>query len=638
MRWAVWLGAAAAAVGRGDACTTVAISGAAQEDGSAMCMQTVDCSECDARVALVPGRVHAPGTMHPVYGVGAMFPRMKSDRATIYQDVPDGPVPLAFIPEAERTFGVFEASYALMNEHGLTLGESSCSSKIPAAGVDMADPSTGKLGKAYFSIAALMQLGLERCETARCAIATMGGLSEQYGFYGESFMGAEALSIADTSGEAWIFHIMQDHSTNVSAIWAAQRVPDGHIAVVANEFIIKTIPEGPHPDFMHSPNMRSEAIAAGFWNGSGAFDFQQVYGTKTVVGDNLYATVRQQWIYSQAAPSLKLALAKSPSGYAFSYPVDAKLSIEAAIELLRGHYAGTEWDLTKGIVAGPFGNPKRVEGGLGMKAVPGMMPRPISIQRTSQTHVGVASKKAPVALYGPDEPSTTVFAPFFAETLRQAATVPLEKTAALYSRYYQVGRRDQFAYKQSAWWAFDAVANLCNLYYSNMTQMHVFPAVKLWQAKMLDVVRRGDVKAAVKAQDALVDAWWDLYDTLLVTYNDGTYNYYPGHDPKKPYAAIGYPEGWLRDIGFDSDFWKVQTVQGQIKKACKKNESERSAPNGDGALAAIDAEPSSLWVVLATHALTLSLGLALGALLRGLCTRRVQPAANKQPLLAATDI
>ena len=43
--------------------------------------------------------------------------------------------------------------------------------------------------------------------------------------------------------------------------------------------------------------------------------------------------------------------------------------MEAAIDLLCGHDDKTEWGLTKGVLAGPVGNPKRVEGGEGMHKV-----------------------------------------------------------------------------------------------------------------------------------------------------------------------------------------------------------------------------------------------------------------------------
>jgi dipeptidase len=41
--------------------------------------------------------------------------------------------------------------------------------------------------------------------------------------------GGAGVQMVDATGEAWIFHISAD-PTHQSAYWAAQRVPDGHIA------------------------------------------------------------------------------------------------------------------------------------------------------------------------------------------------------------------------------------------------------------------------------------------------------------------------------------------------------------------------------------------------------------------------
>jgi dipeptidase len=631
---------AAVRVAPADACTAMAISADATTIKAAITAHTADCSDCDNRLALVPGRRHAAGTQHAVYGVGHQWPRQRSSRAYIYEDMPEV-APVAYIDEAERTLGLYETMYALMNEEGLTLGESSCSSKIPAPGLDMPH-ANGTMGTAYFSIAALMRLALERCATAVCAIETMGALAEARGFYGESLMGGEALTLADTTGDAWVFHIMQDFSSNSSAIWAAQRVPAGHVAVIANEFTIQEIPQTPHRDFMFSANLFSEARAAGFWNGSGAFDFQQVYGTTTVIGENLYATMRLQWIYSRVAPSLSLPLHKVPARYNFSYPVERALSVEAAIDLLRGHYDGTEWDLTKGILAGPFGNPKRVEGGEGMKKVKGAAPRPISLPRTSHTHVGVARRGRPVMFFAPDEPASSVFAPFLAETLKLAAQVDLEETAELYAVPYAVSRRDQFQYRKSMFWALTGVANQLNLYYANMTALFVKPAMDKWQPAMMQALAqapRDDVRAATaiarKAQEELADAWWDLYDALIVSYNDGTLNTYllPNHDPKKPYTTFGYPAEWLRDIGFDNDFWKVQTFQGQITKACNKSSDSVVLQQQQQQQQHPAATATSLFALLPT----LCVGLLLGAFLRGRGERATVQSVSPEPLLPTSQ-
>ncbi len=40
-----------------------------------------------------------------------------------------------------------------------------------------------------------------------------------------------------------------------SAVWVAQRVPDGHVSVVANQFIIGEVPRENNGDFMYSKNL-----------------------------------------------------------------------------------------------------------------------------------------------------------------------------------------------------------------------------------------------------------------------------------------------------------------------------------------------------------------------------------------------
>ena len=73
-----------------------------------------------------------------------------------------------------------------------------------------------------------------RCDTAQCAIQTIGDLAVQYGFYGDGWSDAEepggladaqdeageALTIADPN-ETWMFHVMAD-DTGTSAVWVAQ--------------------------------------------------------------------------------------------------------------------------------------------------------------------------------------------------------------------------------------------------------------------------------------------------------------------------------------------------------------------------------------------------------------------------------
>ncbi len=72
-----------------------------------------------------------------------------------------------------------------------------------------------------------------------------------------------------------MFHIVPD-DTGASAVWVAQRVPDNHVAVVANQFVIREVIPG-HPDFMYSDSLYDVAKKLGWWNeDDGALNFLKV--------------------------------------------------------------------------------------------------------------------------------------------------------------------------------------------------------------------------------------------------------------------------------------------------------------------------------------------------------------------------
>jgi len=41
--------------------------------------------------------------------------------------------------------------------------------------------------------------------------------------------------------EAYIFHIVSSDTNGTSAVWVAQKIPDDHVAVVGNLFVIREI-------------------------------------------------------------------------------------------------------------------------------------------------------------------------------------------------------------------------------------------------------------------------------------------------------------------------------------------------------------------------------------------------------------
>ncbi len=189
----------------------------------------------------------------------------------------------------------------LMNEHQLGMGESTCSGVFSALGIQDG-------GKALMSIDELSRIGLERCKTARCAVQLMGDLAVQYGFYGASASiegGSESLMVIDPN-EAFIFHILAD-DTGTSAIWVAQRVPDDHVAVVANMFVIRGVNLTDTFNFLGSNNMLTIAEQHGWYNASSGklLDFTAVYSDGEY-GHRYYAG-RRQWRFWVRVTAFRLA-------------------------------------------------------------------------------------------------------------------------------------------------------------------------------------------------------------------------------------------------------------------------------------------------------------------------------------------
>ncbi len=287
------------------------------------------------------------------------------------------PTPYFYLPQVEHTYGYILGTYGIQNEKQVSIGESTCGAVFYATPVTSA-------GKAALHMPVLTELAMERCDTARCAVELIGGLSVQYGFYGPDTdvsvdkaksEAGEALIVSDPQ-ETWVFHILPD-DTGASAIWVAQRVPDEHITAVANQFVIGNIDFADRQTFLYSDNIVSAAEKNHLWTNTSKsgtanpFNFLQVYGLNIKsVG---YQCTRRVWrIFTLAAPSLLTIFspysdsfgtfgfgADGKSPYPFSVKPDAPLSVQAVMAMNRDQYEGTAFDMTTGLDAGPFGDPVR---------------------------------------------------------------------------------------------------------------------------------------------------------------------------------------------------------------------------------------------------------------------------------------
>lgn len=541
----------------GMSCTTMLITKGASADGSVIVAHSDDSELFDQRLAYVPAADHAPGTMRPVYYDASSLgdkPEYHSyllrryvgtDRGPIYVD-PEQPqsIPLGYIPQVAHTYAYYEGSYAIMNEHQLMFGECTDGTKIQP------DPVPGKL---IFYSAELSRIAAERCKTAREAVELIGQLIETYGYYGTG----ETLPIGDTK-EGWIIE-MAPSPEGKGGLWVAKKVPDGEIFVAANELRIREIdPED--PDTLFNKDLHEIAKKHKWWNpADGKLDWLKTVSQGEY--SHPYYSLRRVWrLQQRIAPSQE----KTPwvtDGYTKKFPLflkpDNKLEVADVMDLYRDYYQGTEFDLSKGVTAGPFGLPYRYPGpedaggdtGNPDAKLKGAWERPISIYRCGFSYVCQARDWLPAPIggivwFGPDEPMTTCYVPFYVG-------------ATSIAKPYYTCDTTKFS-QDSAWWAFNFVANWAGLKYSYMLkdiqakqaeiEQAEFESVKAMDKEALALYQKDPEKArelltafSKNQANQVVKIWWSLAWDLVARYDDGYVN-----EPGKMAQEVGYPKEWYQ--------------------------------------------------------------------------------------------
>mmetsp|Transcript_9921 Transcript_9921/g.27698 ORF Transcript_9921/g.27698 Transcript_9921/m.27698 type:complete len:622 (-) Transcript_9921:371-2236(-) len=536
-------------------CTTVVIGKDGSVDGSPISSYNSDSGISDNRMAYIAPQDYEPGALRPVYPVPSGYPRYVGGRSPIYAPIEvDGAIqkptePLGHIPQVNHTYGYWESYFPIANENGVGFGESSCLGNIVVPGKDQG-------GEALFQIIGLMQVALERCATARCAIETMGYWAETAGFYGAGVGDAaaseagEMLTVVDNA-EAWVFHLMSD--LHGGAVWAAQRVPDDHAAVCANSFIIRSVDFEDHErvNFMWSDGILDtarELVSAGVGPDScleaASFDFLRCFGADLryvyydkgygpKVPDPLYSTLRMWRVGNVLSPGSGRPLTENVFDLPFSFRLDSPVTVEQVMDLHRDKLESTPYDLTKGPMSGPYGDPNRNEGGSGLIRGNATWPRAISIIRTCYSTVIHAKRDhSKVVWVSMHQPTTSIYVPFF---LRSSTC----------HESYQRG--DQLHYdQQSAWWVFSFVSNWMRLNWESMSQTFVFPKRRQLQAEVLAStweITHNHNEAQVSIQGAIVEQWRELGQFLVMAYNDGFKNF-----PLIASGDAGYPLSWLESL------------------------------------------------------------------------------------------
>ena len=545
-------------------CTTTLTGKKASVDGSVMVSHSDD-GLGDARLIYVPAMKHKPGSLRPVFyshcaldfkpqwGASETQRIATRDRGPGY-DTPGVPVniPLGFIPQVPHTYAYFDANYGIMNEHQLSIGECTDKAKVHP------EPEPGK--RIFYS-AELSRVALERCRKAREAVQLMGDLIMKYGYYGTG----ETLIVADPE-EGWVMEMAGYDKNGTDGVWVAQRVPDDGFFVAANQFRIREVRKGAE-DMMFSANIFDAAQKKGWWKpADGPLDWTSVYGDGEF--HHPYYSLRRVWrAQSLVAPSRNPpAWIEGPftRAYPFSVKPDQKLTVENVFAIHRDNYEGTEFDLTKGLAAGPFGNPNRFEGqaeGMADKEgrltpLKGEFERPLNIYRCVYAYVNQSRGWLPDAVgglswYGPDRPATAVLMPFYAGATNLPP--PIQRGDIL--------RFD----RESMWTAFNYVANYAMLKYSFMIkdidavrdrfEARAFGNQQELEDQAASLWKKGEKIAARRLLTEYSDAyaadvlreWWKLSERLYIKYNDGYLNTKAGIA-----QAVFYPAWWLKQVGYEN--------------------------------------------------------------------------------------
>jgi dipeptidase len=526
-----------------ESCTNYLISSGASADGSTMITYNAD----------------AGGFMEPLrYHPAADY--KEGDSLEIY-DWDTGKY-LGKIAQVKHTYSVI----GNMNEHQVSIGETTFGGRS-----ELRDTNS------IMDYGSLMYIAMQRAKTAREAINVMTDLVAEYGYYssGESF------SVADPK-EVWILEMLGKGGEEKGAVWAARRIPDGYVAAHANQARIRKIIENDPDNCLYSKDVKSFAKKKGWWNPDSAeFSFADIYAPLDP-GALLFCENRIWRFFSRIAPSQEFDIKywrayKGAEPYPLYIKPDKKVSVADVIDLMRDHFEGTEWDMTKGLAAGPFGCPYRWKN-LTWKLSDDTVntyawQRPVSTQQTafafvSQMRTWLPDEIGGVFWYSVDDNYNNVYMPLYCCMNRTPPS-------------YSFGSIKEFSF-ESAFWVFNLVANLSYTKYSYVYE-DIKPVQQELESKFFKVqpaveqaaltLHKSDPKLAVdfltnysvNEAEMVVNRWQDLWKYLVVKYNDGFINDVTKNNGRSP-KGVSYGDYYLKKIleerpGFYDFKWRGEEDQ-----------------------------------------------------------------------------
>ncbi len=529
--------AAALAPDLARACTSILVSKGASADGSTFVTYAADSHQLYGDLPLRPAATHPAGAVREVIEW-------------------DTGKPLGRIPQAPATYHVV----GQINEHQVAIAESTFTGRK-----ELVDPE-GKL-----DYGSLMFLALERARTAREAIQVMTTLVAEHGYAstGESF------SISDPH-EAWILEMIGKGPRRRGAVWVARRVPDGHVSAHANQARIRQFPLDDRRDTLRSKDVISFAREKGWFSGKDAdFSFADAYAPLDFSA--LRACDARVWsVFRRVAPSADLPVRMvdgTPGAPRLPLWVKAErpLAVRDVMALMRDHFEGTPFDLSRGVGAGPFQLPYRwrpmswkVDGNEYLHE------RAISTQQTGYSFVAQSRAALPgpiggVLWFGLDDTYSTVYVPMYAGI----RAVP---------RSFAVGTADFDTFSwDSAFWVFNFVSNWAYGRYADMIQdvqqvqreleggflgrqAELEKAALALHRDSPGRARDHLTRYSVEQGDRVTARWRKLGEALLVKYLDGNVR-----DPQGKVTHPDYPEAWRRRMADEGgDALRVRPLPGEV--------------------------------------------------------------------------
>ncbi len=452
-----------------DACTNILVTKGASTDGSNMVSYAADSHQLYGELYFAPAGVWQQGDMRQIneWDTGKY---------------------LGLIPQISRTY----QRVGNMNEHQLIIAETTYGGRH-----ELEDP------KGIMDYGSLIYVALERCRTAREAIATIVDLANTYGYAssGESF------SIADTE-EVWVMDLIGKGPDNKGIVWVARRVPDGYICAHANQARISTFPLNDPENCMYAPDVITFAREKGYFSGKDEeFSFCDAYAPLDFSG--MRACEARAWAafnilcdgkftFEDEQGNIVTKDAYDYIDYAMGYDKTKrfplfvkpgrKISMKNVADVMRDHYEGTPMDMTTDIGAGGNALPYRWRPmGFEHEGKEYINERAIATQQTGFWFVGQSRGWLPdeiggVNWFGCDDAATSYLTPIYTCTYE----VP---------ECFRVGNGDMITYSPtSAFWMTNRVANACYKAYNIM-----FPTVDAeidaWENAMMEEVTKADAEA-----------------------------------------------------------------------------------------------------------------------------------------------